>query len=130
MMKNISRSLAGLALVLATSTALAQTAPAPVFPHDKAVESATYLARQKAFATGCPFSASTKAALDRLDTMAMPVLGLTPDELKTINTDAQAAALELLKGDKVKDMACPLMESALIRQLDKVFAQKAPTPAK
>lgn len=106
-MKNLSRSLAGLALALAAAVSSAQPAEKPVFSHDKAVEAATYLARQQTFATECPFSDGTKATLERLHAMALPLLGLTPDELKVIDTDTHASALELIKGDNVKEITCP-----------------------
>lgn len=117
-MKNLSRSLAGLALALALAAAVSSAQPAekPVFSHDKAVEAATYLARQQTFATECPFSDGTKATLERLHAMALPLLGLTPDELKVIDTDTHASALELIKGDNVKEITCPLLEAALRRQ--------------
>lgn len=115
-MKNLTRSLASLALALASTVAFAQTAEKPVFSHDKAVEAATYLARQKTFAVECPFSDSSKATIERLHAVALPLLGLTSDELKTIDADAQASARELIQGDSVKDISCPLLEAALRRQ--------------
>lgn len=114
-MKKLSRSFAGLALALAAVSS-AQTAEKPVFSHDKAVEAATYLVRQKTFAAECPFSDAAKATLERLHATALPLLGLTPDELKTIEADTQVSALELIKGPNVKAITCPLLEAALRRQ--------------
>lgn len=127
-MKNFSRSLAGLAIALAATTSFAQTSPSTMFPHDKAVEAATYLARQKIYAAKCPFSDRAKAALDRLQAMATPVLGLTPSELTAIDTDTHAAALELIKEPRVKRITCPILEAALRRQTEQVLAQKAAAP--
>lgn len=124
-MKKLTRSIAAAMASLAAGACFAQAAPTttPVFTHDKAVEAATYLARQKAFAGECPFSDVAKASLDRLETFTLPALGLTPEELGSIGKEARTAALELIKEPTVKKITCPIIEAALRRQTE-------PTPQK
>lgn len=128
-MKNFFRSLAVATLALAATPSFAQATPKPKLPHDKAVEIGTYLARQKAFAAECPYSESVKATLDRLESMALPVIGLPTEELDAFKLDAQASARQMLKEPKVKEMTCPILEAALRRQAEQVLSQKATVSA-
>lgn len=127
-MKTFLPTMAGLTFALAASTAVAQPVAAPAFTHEKAVEAATYLARQKAFSEECPFSAPAKTALERLERLALPALGLTQPELDAIGTDAKAAALELIKEPQVKRITCPILDAALRRQTDQPGVPTPPLP--
>lgn len=114
-MKSRFHAAAGVILAALATVASAQATP-PALSHDAAVEAATYLARQKAFAAECPFSERAKVALNRLDTVMRPALGLAPDELAALEAKTGAASRELVKAPNVKRMACPILEAALLRQ--------------
>jgi hypothetical protein len=115
-MTNLIRSGIAVMLTVTSFGAMAQTAQKPVFSHEKAVDAATYLARQKTFASECPFTDVNKEVLGRLEATTLPALGLTATELAKIAADARAASLELIKEPIVKDLSCPLLEAAFRRQ--------------
>lgn len=118
-MKSHFHAAAGVVLAAIATVVSAQAAPQttpPALSHDEAVEAATYLARQKAFAAECPFSERAKVALNRLDTVMRPALRLAPDELAALEAKTGAASRELVEAPNVKRMACPILEAALLRQ--------------